>query len=57
MNPVPLFASTPAALYLDLIEKCLTNTIYGDGYTDGWKDPTTPRFGRPAATGRGKPTR
>jgi hypothetical protein len=32
LNPVPHFASAPA-LYLDLVEKCLTNTIYGDGYT------------------------
>ena len=33
MNPPPTLASRSAALYLDLIERCLTNTIYGDGYT------------------------
>ena len=27
-----------AELYLDLIERCLTNTIYEDAYTD-WRDP------------------
>ena len=38
MTPTPELPSTPAALYLDLIERCLTNTIYGDGYTD-WRAP------------------
>jgi O-methyltransferase len=33
MIPTPKSASRSAALYLDLIERCLTNTIYGDGYT------------------------
>jgi len=42
MNPVPHVASMPAALYLDLIEKCLTNTIYGDSYTD-WRTPGVER--------------
>ena len=31
MIPTPRSASRSAALYLDLIERCLTNTIYGDG--------------------------
>jgi hypothetical protein len=31
MNPILDLASTSAALYLDLIERRLTNTIYGDG--------------------------
>jgi O-methyltransferase/8-demethyl-8-(2,3-dimethoxy-alpha-L-rhamnosyl)tetracenomycin-C 4'-O-methyltransferase len=35
--------SSSAALYLNLIEKCLTNTIYGDAYTD-WR---APGVGRP----------
>ncbi len=38
----PELPSTSAALYLDLIEKCLTNTIYGDGYTD-WIAPGVER--------------
>ena len=38
MNPAPHFELTPATLYLDLIESCLTNTIYGDAYTD-WRAP------------------
>ena len=27
----PALKPQPATLYLDLIERCLTNTIYGDG--------------------------
>src|SRR5271166_2292432 len=42
MNPTLDLASTSAALYLDLIERCLTNTIYGDGYTD-WHAPGVER--------------
>ena len=42
MNPILDLASTSAALYLDLIERCLTNTIYGDGYTD-WNAPGVER--------------
>ena len=60
MIAIPDLASTSAALYLDLIERCLTNTIYGDGYTGwarpAWKGLTTLRCGRPAATGPGKRT-
>ncbi len=37
MIPTPEPSST-SALYLDLIERCLTNTIYGDGFTD-WRAP------------------
>jgi O-methyltransferase len=33
MIATPRSASRSAALYLDLIERCLTNTIDGDGYT------------------------
>ena len=33
MMATPKSASRSSALYLDLIERCLTNTIYGDGYT------------------------
>ena len=50
MNPILDLASTSAALYLDLIERRLTNTIYGDGYTDwnapGVERPYDPRSGR-----------
>jgi hypothetical protein len=42
MNPTPEPSSTPAALYLDLIERCLTNTVYGDGYTE-WSAPGVER--------------
>ena len=42
MNPILDLASTSAALYLDLIERRLTNTIYGDGYTD-WNAPGVER--------------
>jgi hypothetical protein len=38
----PNLPSASAALYLDLIEKCLTNAIYGDGYTD-WRAPDVER--------------
>ena len=53
MIATPRSASRSAALYLDLIERCLTNTIYGDGYTGvgspGVKSPFEPslrEFGR-----------
>jgi glycosyltransferase involved in cell wall biosynthesis len=35
-------ASFSADLYLDLMERCLTNSIYGDGYTD-WEAPAVER--------------
>jgi O-methyltransferase len=38
----PDLPSASAALYLDLIERCLTNTVYGDGYTD-WRAPDVER--------------
>ena len=46
-------ARTPRDLYLDLIEKCLLNTIYEDAYTD-WRqrgvthhhDPAMRKLGR-----------
>jgi macrocin-O-methyltransferase TylF-like protien/glycosyl transferase family 2 len=51
--PTPKSSSTSAALYLDLIERCLTNTIYGDGYTgvglpgvERPFDPSLREFGR-----------
>ena len=58
----PDLPSASAALYLDLIERCLTNTVYGDGYTDVgaapvWNGLSTPRFESLAAIGRGRPTR
>jgi hypothetical protein len=31
-----------AGLYLGLMERCLTNTIYGDGYTT-WQEPAVER--------------
>jgi O-methyltransferase len=31
-------SSIAAGLYLELMERCLTNTIYGDGYTT-WQEP------------------
>ena len=42
MISAPEPPSTSAALYLDLIERCLTNTIYGDSYTD-WRAPGVER--------------
>lgn len=35
-------AATARALYLDLVERCLLNTIYEDGYTD-WTRPAVSR--------------
>jgi|GEM_PF-193436 len=32
--------SDPADLYLELMERCLTNSIYEDGFTD-WREPGT----------------
>ena len=53
MIATPRSASRSAALYLDLIERCLTNTIYGDGYTGVGSpgverpfDPSLREFGR-----------
>ena len=61
MTPTHETPSTPAALYLDLIERCMTNTIYGDAYTDwrapGVEKPSTLRSGNWDATGPGAPTR
>ena len=49
----PALKPQPATLYLDLIERCLTNTIYGDGYTgvglpgvERPFDPSLREFGR-----------
>ena len=60
MIATPESASRSSALYLDLIERCLTNTIYGDGYTGSacpaLKGLSTPRCERPAAIGPGKRT-
>ncbi len=56
MNPILDLASTSAALYLDLIERRLTNTVYGDGYTDwnapGVERPYDPSLRETAVTGR-----
>jgi hypothetical protein len=37
MNPTTELVQPARKLYLDLIERCLINTIYGDAYTD-WRE-------------------
>ena len=37
MNPTTKLIQPARNLYLDLIERCLINTIYGDAYTD-WRE-------------------
>ena len=38
MTTTSQHCSSSAGLYLELMERCLTNTIYGDGYTT-WQEP------------------